>query len=61
MVKIENDPLCLIVANIPISITTFELKEYFSTLVRTLNPSIQNPVQDVRIGETKNYAVIKFN
>jgi hypothetical protein len=40
MVKIENDPLCLIVANIPISITTFELKEYFSTLVRTLNPNI---------------------
>lgn len=39
-VKIEQDSLCLIVANIPMSISTLELKEYFSTLVSTLKPSL---------------------
>lgn len=60
LVKVECDPMCLIVANIPMSITTFELKEYFSTLVSTLDPALTGPVDDVRIGETKNYAVVKF-
>ncbi len=50
----------LIVANIPITITTYEIKEYFQTLVTTLNPALTQSIQEVTIGETKNYAVMKF-
>ena len=42
------------------SISTLELKEYFSTLVSTLKPSLVQPVEEVKIGETKNYAVVRF-
>lgn len=62
--KIELNPLMLIVSNMPPSITSEELQEFFNTLLRSMNSEYEhkdiNPVRNATIGFTNKYAVLEF-
>eukprot|EP01016_Furgasonia_blochmanni_P037006 TRINITY_DN4309_c0_g1_i2.p1 TRINITY_DN4309_c0_g1~~TRINITY_DN4309_c0_g1_i2.p1 ORF type:complete len:320 (-),score=46.40 TRINITY_DN4309_c0_g1_i2:33-992(-) len=60
--EIEQNPLKLIVANIPHGITKDELSSYFTTLLITLKPSLRSitPIAAIEIGDTKNFAVFEL-
>ena len=60
--EIEENPLKLIIGNIPMNMTRDELKQYFHTLLVSLNPQLRHtpPIVSFEIGETKNYAVAEL-
>ena len=61
--NIEANPHNLIVTNIPPSVTSEELREYFHTLVIALDPELYSPppIKAVEIGITKSFAVLTFS
>ena len=62
--KIELNPLGVILTNIPVSVTQHELRHFFNTFMKGLNPDLdeykdEDPLTKVVIGDEHKYAVIE--
>ena len=58
---LENNPLAIIVSNVPNSIQLRGLEEYFNTLITSLNPSVpdRKPVKSLEFGVLKSWIILE--
>jgi hypothetical protein len=58
-IKIEQDPLKLMITNIPVNVTTIELRHYFNTfmkrLIKEYTDSSPDPVKIVSVGDDNKF------
>jgi len=59
--EIEKNPLAVAIGNIPYGVSKNELLTYFTTLITSLKPDIANPIRNIEIGATNNFAIMDLD
>jgi len=57
----EKNPLAVAIGNIPLGASKTELLTFFTTLLTSLRPDFVNPIRDIEIGSTKNFAIMELD